>query len=118
MTTVTTSQYAIVEPGSTAQRGLLALGWTTTDKQGDWDHMEPSSGDAPKVLVVSGAAETSHATSVKMKPGDALIVTADLPSEQEQWMLTEQIDEMLCGGCSFIVKPYEIKVTVLDRSHA
>ena len=115
---MTSDTYAMVEAGSAAQKGLLALGWTVTDTQVGWAHMEPSSGDAPKVLVVSGAAETSHATSVKMKLGDALIVTADLPDEQEQWMLTEQVDRLLRGDLDFLVKPYEIKVTVLDRSHA
>ena len=48
--TQNTDPFSMVRPASSAQMGLLALGWTVTDTLDGWDHMEPPL--VPKLLGV------------------------------------------------------------------
>lgn len=85
--------YAMVEPDSAAQRGLLALGWAVTDTQDGWSHMEPPA--APKrlgvdTMMVIQAPEMSDADidelrelvdAALMDPDFAIVATTPLHIE-------------------------------------
>lgn len=87
----TTDPFAMVEPDSYAQKGLRALGWTVTDTQDGWDHMEPPPG--PPLLLREDEDlfepppeenETKHHSiqlrELNVGPNDLLVATAeDLP---------------------------------------
>ena len=118
-----TSPFAMVQPGSDAQRGLLALGWSTTDIQAGWDHMEPPAG-AP-VLVRRSHEDfeppyveqepESRITLRELKKGslDMLAVTAEDLNGEEIEELRRQIDMAMSDPDYTIVANFDIVFTLI-----
>lgn len=120
--THTTDPHAMVRPASSAQVGLLALGWTVTDTLDGWDHMEPPGGlpvlirsthDAFEPPVEQELESRITLREVNKGPLDMLVVTAEDLDADDIEELRKQVDMALQDPDFSIVANFDINLTVV-----